>query len=55
MPAIDQHHAAAAEESPFARHARQALRQAIIQYGWDHPVVATAERSLVALLNAGRV
>ncbi|MEM7224055.1 MAG: hypothetical protein AAF495_13820 [Pseudomonadota bacterium] len=40
------HQAAGAHESPFQRHARQSLRDAIITYGWDHPVVAAAQRSL---------
>ena len=54
MHASDQHTAfAAAQESPYVRHARQTLRRAIVYYGWDHPVVASAESSLAALLNGG--
>ena len=40
------HQAAGARETPFQRHARQSLRDAIITYGWDHPVVTAAQRSL---------
>ncbi len=40
------HQAAGSQETPFQRHARQSLREAIIAYGWDHPVVTAAQRSL---------
>ena len=54
MHASEHHHAfAAAQETPYVRHARQTLRKAIVYYGWDHPVVASAESSLAALLNGG--
>ena len=53
MHASEQHHAAATPDSPYVRHARQTLRRAIVYYGWDHPVVASAESSLAALLNGG--
>ena len=38
--------AATCQETPFQRYARQALREAIIAYGWDHPVVEAAQQSL---------
>jgi hypothetical protein len=39
--------------SPFEAHARQALQAAIVYYGWDHPVVASAQRSLTAIRETG--
>ena len=44
---------AAVYESPFEALARQALRAAIVRYGWDHPVVASAQRSLMAIRRPG--
>ena len=46
------HQGAGISEAPFECYARQALREAIIAYGWDHPVVSAAERSLMEIRRA---
>ena len=47
------HQATRFAETPFEAHARHALRAAIVTYGWDHPVVSAAERSLRAIRRTG--
>ena len=49
MSADHRHQAFASAEAPFQLHARQALRAAIVHYGWDHPVVDAAQRSVLGI------
>lgn len=38
-------------ETQVEAEARRALNEAISYYGWDHPVVAGAQRTVMALRN----
>ena len=49
------HRPGAAQDSRFALHARDALRKAIVYYGWDHPVVAAAQETVIAIGRSDRV
>ena len=49
MTAVHQHHSHTSAEAAFEHHARQALRQAVIYDGWDHPVVDAAFQSVLRI------
>ena len=55
MTAVHQPRSNTATEAPFEHQARQALRQAVIYYGWDHPVVDAAFRSVLRIRRAAGI